>query len=877
MFICLSLPSLFAVYYALPGRSQPPLFSSMIREVFAATGNMTFLSHAYSSLKREYAWWMQSGEYGHAVYIKGPTERQYYQNASHVYDKDHIDTMVDRMDKINYEGESIHVLNRYVTDQHIPRPESFYEDKLTAIEAGFSPLEPEAQILYSEIAAAAESGWDFSARWFADKKTLATVQTSSVVPVDLNAMMFVMESDLAAFATTLADYLEDKCKEVHLKIAEEASRAMSGVAGSVTTAAQGDRLNESESIDTIKRRIEYTPYPGEHYGEGQTLPAPEYCSGRHQDRPICRGTPSSTSLMEDLGTSQVGENPFSTEGFPAPSPFPLNKNVGADPLKNQQLDGNRGVSQFTSPVSFMDDSMEFPSHRLSSWFAQEVDAKKRGGKDELGSIYGAAVQAAVRKEANAEALREGLKRLQSRTCQQNLGLDQAKLIFEDGVEDFIYDENGKKRLRNGDDSGRGTLRPEERKDEGGPGGPQSTPFGLFHGDHDSCSGDDIKISNILQDKSISLTSREKETLLYVQTMIRCSNSRIQRLRDDALRYATAARARAVAINSLMWDEEQGKWSDLQISSDVLPRTVPVGVPRPEHPTHDRGTVPVPLPCIVGQTEDGSTAEADLDHLELRLEIEGEPNKESTDHSNGSAPQDTLSQKGGQVSLQTTVGEGRKTQDPFGIQKPKKKAEDIPGHFTSRSDLVFGKTIFRASDVTAASDFVPLWAGLAGRHKLPDPSIVSLKIDNPKFHQPLGIIYEGLDDLYVNKTRIMKILSTLHTTGILDIGGISSTNIDTLEQWDRPNGWAPLQHMIILGLNSTGVPEAEKVAEHIAKSWLYSNLLGYKKSGYMHEKYRTDVLGQGGGGGEYVPQTGFGWTNGAAIDIAMRYNFKNLEL
>lgn len=859
------IPNGSRVYYALPGRSQPPLFSSMVREVFAATGNMTFLSHAYSSLKREYAWWMQSGEYGHAVYVKGPAVRQYYQNSSHVYNRDDEDDMVDRMDQINYDGDTVHVLNRYVTDQHIPRPESFYEDKLTAIEAGFSPTEPEAQILYSEIAAAAESGWDFSARWFGDRKTLATCRTSQVIPVDLNSMMYVMESDLAAFATTLADYLEEKCQEVHYKIAEEATRAMDDAEDDLASAQTGA---SNASLEGTQNRAEYAPYPAEHYGDGRSLPAPEYCSGRHQDRPICRGTAGADA--NDRSPPQDDENPLNTKGFPAPSPFPISEDRADDPTEEED-DDKWGITQFSGPMSFLDDLMEFPRHRLSSWFAHEIDAKKRGGKDELGSIYRAAVQAAVRKEANAEALREGLKRLQSRTCQKDLGLDHMSLIFDTGVTDFIHDEHAYGALRAGGSNGGDNL-----------GRTRAPSVGLFHEDGDSCTGDDIKISSILQDKSINLTPREKETLLYVQTMIRCSHSRIQRLRDDALRYSTAAKARAVAINSLMWDEEEGKWSDLVISPEVLPRTVPTGVPRPEHPTHDRGTVPVPLPSILGQTDDELGGETNGEHLELRLEFEDEAVQEALDAlEDGTVQQqdgiDVHSTQPSGILHTTGHAEGYNTHGLANAHKRKKRAEDIPGHFFARSDLEFGKTVFRAKNITTASDFTPLWAGLGGRYTLHEPSIVALNSDDPKFYQPFGHIHEGLDNLYVNKTKIMKVLTALHSTGVLDIGGISATNIDTVEQWDRPNGWAPLQHMLILGLNSTGVKEAQKVAQHIAKSWMYSNLLGYRKTGYMHEKYRTDVLGQGGGGGEYVPQTGFGWSNGVAIDLAMRYNFDDLEL
>ena len=33
---------------------------------------------------------------------------------------------------------------------------------------------------------------------------------------------------------------------------------------------------------------------------------------------------------------------------------------------------------------------------------------------------------------------------------------------------------------------------------------------------------------------------------------------------------------------------------------------------------------------------------------------------------------------------------------------------------------------------------------------------------------------------------------------------------------------------------------------------------------MYEKYNAYEIGVGGGGGEYIPQIGFGWTNGVAL-------------
>ena len=35
---------------------------------------------------------------------------------------------------------------------------------------------------------------------------------------------------------------------------------------------------------------------------------------------------------------------------------------------------------------------------------------------------------------------------------------------------------------------------------------------------------------------------------------------------------------------------------------------------------------------------------------------------------------------------------------------------------------------------------------------------------------------------------------------------------------------------------------------------------------MFEKYDATRVGHGGGGGEYVPQMGFGWTNGVALQL-----------
>lgn len=71
--------------------------------------------------------------------------------------------------------------------------------------------------------------------------------------------------------------------------------------------------------------------------------------------------------------------------------------------------------------------------------------------------------------------------------------------------------------------------------------------------------------------------------------------------------------------------------------------------------------------------------------------------------------------------------------------------------------------------------------------------------------------------------------------------------------DFPNGWAPLQHMLVEGLLKSGSQEARSLAEEIAIRWITTNYIVYKKTGLMHEKFDVEHCGEFGGGGEYVPQ------------------------
>jgi alpha,alpha-trehalase len=93
---------------------------------------------------------------------------------------------------------------------------------------------------------------------------------------------------------------------------------------------------------------------------------------------------------------------------------------------------------------------------------------------------------------------------------------------------------------------------------------------------------------------------------------------------------------------------------------------------------------------------------------------------------------------------------------------------------------------------------------------------------------------------------------------LKSGGLITTRIDTGQQWDAPNGWAPLHWVAIVGLRKYGYDE---LAEKVKRRWLQTVEKVYADHGKMIEKYNVVKPGKLGGGGEYPLQDGFGWTNG----------------
>lgn len=99
---------------------------------------------------------------------------------------------------------------------------------------------------------------------------------------------------------------------------------------------------------------------------------------------------------------------------------------------------------------------------------------------------------------------------------------------------------------------------------------------------------------------------------------------------------------------------------------------------------------------------------------------------------------------------------------------------------------------------------------------------------------------------------------------LKAGGLLTTTAYTGQQWDAPNGWAPLQWIAIQGLRNYGYSE---MANEVKKRWIATNMLVYQKHGKLVEKYNVvDPGGASAGGGEYPLQDGFGWTNGVLLAL-----------
>ena len=152
-------------------RSQPPFFFAMVGLLDAAHPERAFARYL-PQLRREYAFWME----GAAEAPAGGAVRRVVALAPGA------------------------LLNRYYDDSDLPRDESYREDLLLARSSGREPRQ-----FFRDVRAAAESGWDFSSRWFGDGRTLTSIETTSLVPVDLNSLLYGLEEAIRRGCESGAD------------------------------------------------------------------------------------------------------------------------------------------------------------------------------------------------------------------------------------------------------------------------------------------------------------------------------------------------------------------------------------------------------------------------------------------------------------------------------------------------------------------------------------------------------------------------------------------------------------------------------------------------------------------------------------------------
>jgi len=147
------------------GRSQPPFFSSMVM-LWADHHGMSAALPFLPQMIKEHEFWMEG--------------------------KEKLSSEIPSIKRVVQIKENV-VLNRYWDDFDEPRPEAYKED----YELAQAFPKTQRQEIYRNLRAGAESGWDYSSRWFSDGASLDSIITTQIIPVDLNCLIYFLELSIA--------------------------------------------------------------------------------------------------------------------------------------------------------------------------------------------------------------------------------------------------------------------------------------------------------------------------------------------------------------------------------------------------------------------------------------------------------------------------------------------------------------------------------------------------------------------------------------------------------------------------------------------------------------------------------------------------------
>ncbi|KAL3125640.1 hypothetical protein niasHT_010220 [Heterodera trifolii] len=102
---------------------------------------------------------------------------------------------------------------------------------------------------------------------------------------------------------------------------------------------------------------------------------------------------------------------------------------------------------------------------------------------------------------------------------------------------------------------------------------------------------------------------------------------------------------------------------------------------------------------------------------------------------------------------------------------------------------------------------------------------------------------------------------------------TSSVLNSAQQWDFPNIWPPVSHMMIEAFSRSGSKEMQDFAFDKTQQWLSANYKLYKScENFMWMKMAAQT-GTPGAKGDFHAQLGFGWTNGAVLDLLVKYGDK----